>query len=44
MVVSPASQPTLDQRVALTEWAYQASVSRLTDSKETLLVYRRIGR
>lgn len=44
MVVSPASQPTLDQRVALTDWAYQASVSRLTDSKETLLVYRRIGR
>lgn len=44
MVVSPISQPTLDQRVALTDWAYQASVSRLTDSKETLLVYRRIGR
>jgi len=44
MVVSPASQPTLDQRVELTDWAYQAAVSRLTDSKETLLVYRRIGR
>ncbi|MGC4365476.1 hypothetical protein [Hydrogenophaga sp. R2] len=44
MVVSPASQPTLDQRVALTDWAYQAAVSRLGDSKETLLVYRRIGR
>lgn len=44
MVVSPTSQPSLDQRVALTDWAYQASVSRLTDSKETLLVYRRIGR
>lgn len=44
MVVSPASQPSLDQRVELTEWAYQAAVSRLTDSKETLLVYRRIGR
>lgn len=43
MVVSPASQPTLDQRVELTDWAYQAAVSRLTDSKETLLVYRRIG-
>ncbi len=44
MVVSPASQPSLDQRVNLTEWAYQAAVSRLGDSKETLLVYRRIGR
>ena len=44
MVVSPASQPSLDQRVNLTEWAYQAAVSRLGDTKETLLVYRRIGR
>lgn len=44
MVVSPATQPSLDQRVNLTEWAYQAAVSRLGDSKETLLVYRRIGR
>lgn len=48
LVVDPASQPTLDQRVQLTQWAFKASVSRLTarkqdDRKERLLVYRRVG-
>jgi len=43
MVVSPESQPTLDQRVQLTHWAFRASVSRLSDRKERLLVYRRVA-
>jgi 4-amino-4-deoxy-L-arabinose transferase-like glycosyltransferase len=43
MVVSPESQPTLDQRVQLTHWAVRASVSRLSDRKERLLVYRRVA-
>lgn len=43
MVVAPASQATLDQRVSLTQWAYIASVSRLNDRKERLLVYRRVA-
>lgn len=43
LVVSPATQPTLDQRVKLTQWAFKASVSRLTDKGERLLVYRRVA-
>ncbi|MCY1555393.1 hypothetical protein D9M68_920560 [compost metagenome] len=43
MVVSPENQPTLDQRVQLTHWAFRASVSRLSDRKERLLVYRRVA-
>jgi len=43
MVVAPASQATLNQRVPLTQWAFKATVSRLTDSKESLLVYLRVG-
>ena len=43
MVVSPETQPTLDERVLLTDWAYKASVSRLTDRRERLLVYLRIA-
>ena len=44
LVVAPESQPTLDRRVDLTQWAFKASVRRLTDSKESLLVYQRISR
>lgn len=44
LVVSPDSQPTLDSRVDLTQWAFKATVRRLTDSKESLLVYQRISR
>jgi hypothetical protein len=44
LVVSPDSQPTLDSRVDLTEWAFKATVRRLTDSKESLLVYQRVSR
>jgi len=43
MVVDPASQATLEKRVNLTQWAFKASVSRLTDKKERLLVYQRVG-
>ncbi|WP_439609201.1 hypothetical protein [Hydrogenophaga sp.] len=44
LVVAPESQPTLDRRVDLTQWAFKATVRRLTDSKESLLVYQRISR
>ncbi|WP_372658037.1 hypothetical protein [Hydrogenophaga sp.] len=43
MVVTPSHQPTLDQRVKLTDWAHKATVSRLTDNKERLLLYQRVG-
>jgi len=43
MVVSPDTQPTLDQRVDLTRWAYKARVSRLNDRRENLLLYQRVG-
>jgi 4-amino-4-deoxy-L-arabinose transferase-like glycosyltransferase len=43
LVVSPSSQPTLDQRVTLTDWAFKATVRRLTDNKESLLVFQRVG-
>lgn len=43
LVVAPASQRTLDQRVQLTQWAFKSTVSRLTDTKESLLVYQRVG-
>ncbi len=43
LVVSPESQPTLDRRVDLTQWAYRATVRRLTDNKESLLLYQRVG-
>ncbi|WP_439518811.1 hypothetical protein [Hydrogenophaga sp.] len=44
LVVSPDTQPTLDTRVDLTQWAFKATVRRLTDSKESLLVYQRVSR
>jgi len=43
LVVAPGSQPTLDQRVDLTQWAYKATVRRLSDTKESLLLYQRVG-
>ncbi len=43
MVVAPSSQATLHLRVELTHWAFKSSVSRLTDTKESLLVYQRVG-
>lgn len=43
MVVNPETQPTLDQRVHLVEWAYKATVRRLND-REHLLIYQRVSR
>jgi 4-amino-4-deoxy-L-arabinose transferase-like glycosyltransferase len=43
LVVSPEAQPTLDERVDLTRWAFRARVSRLSDRKESLLLYQRVG-
>lgn len=43
LVTSPGSQSTLDERVDLTQWAFKATVRRLTDNKERLLVYQRVG-
>lgn len=42
LVVAPSNRHTLDQRVDLTQWAYKATVRRLSDSKESLLVYQRV--
>jgi len=42
LVVDPDSQPTLDERVQLTDWAFRATVRRLTDRKESLLIYQRV--
>ena len=44
LVVDPENQSTLDQRVNLTQWAFKATVRRLTDNKESLLVYQRVNR
>ena len=42
LVVNPDTQPTLDERVSLTEWAYKGTVRRLND-REHLLIYQRVG-
>ncbi|MDO9638071.1 MAG: hypothetical protein Q7J44_05980 [Pseudotabrizicola sp.] len=42
LVVTPSNRHTLDQRVDLTQWAYKATIRRLSDSKESLLVYQRV--
>lgn len=43
LVVAPPNQATLHQRVELTHWAFKSTVSRLTDTKESLLIYQRVG-
>lgn len=43
LIVAPASLTTLQQRVEMTHWAFKATVSRLTDTKESLLIYQRVG-
>lgn len=42
LVVHPESQPTLDRRVKLVDWAYKGKVRRLND-KEYLLIYQRVS-
>ena len=43
LIVAPASLTTLQQRVEMTHWAFKSTVSRLTDTKESLLIYQRVG-
>jgi len=43
LLVSPETQATLAKRVDLTHWAFKATVRRLTDNKESLLYYQRVG-
>lgn len=44
LVVDAEKQPTLDQRVDLTQWAFKATVRRLSNNRESLLVYQRVSR
>ncbi|WP_137917987.1 hypothetical protein [Hydrogenophaga sp. 2FB] len=44
LIASPEHQATLDQRIDLTQWAFKATVRRLTDNKESLLVFQRVSR
>lgn len=43
LVTTPKGQATLADRVDLPQWAFKASVWRLDDRRERLLVYRRVG-
>jgi 4-amino-4-deoxy-L-arabinose transferase-like glycosyltransferase len=43
LVVTPSGQHTLGQRIDLAAWTFQATVRRLNDNKERLLVYQRLG-
>lgn len=42
LIVEPEAQESLSQRTQLTEWAFKATVRRLTDRKERLLLYVRV--
>jgi hypothetical protein len=44
LVVNSDSQATLSSHVNLPDWALQATVSRPTDKKENVLLYRRVSR
>ncbi len=43
LVTTPKGQATLADRVDLPQWAFKASVWRIDDRRERLLVYRRVG-
>ncbi len=43
LVVNPALESSLGQRVQLGDWRFKARVSRLSDTKESLLVYTRVS-
>jgi len=44
LLVDLDQQPTLDERVQLTHWAFKSTVRRLNDDrKETILLYLRVG-
>jgi hypothetical protein len=42
LIVEPDRQDSLAERTNLTEWAFKATVRRLTDRKERLLLYLRV--
>src|SRR5690606_1610819 len=42
LIVEPDRQDSLADRTNLTEWAFKATVRRLTDRKERLLLYLRV--
>lgn len=43
LIVAPHAQEKLADYVDITHWAFKAKLSRLTDKKETLLLYHWIG-
>lgn len=43
LVVTPQAQRSLDKRLVMSQWAFKARVRRLTDTKESLLVYQRVA-
>ena len=43
MIVSPSSAHKLASSIDLTQWAFKAKLSRLTDNKESLLLYQRVA-
>jgi hypothetical protein len=43
LLATPQSQSSLHERVDLTQWAFTATVRRLNDSKESLVLYQRVG-
>lgn len=43
LLATPQSQASLHQRVDLTQWAFKATVRRLNDNKESLVLYQRVG-
>jgi TfoX/Sxy family transcriptional regulator of competence genes len=43
LVTTPAARDSLGERVNLPDWAFKATVWRLSDRRERLLVYLRIG-
>lgn len=43
LIATPQSQRDLHLRVDLTQWAFKANLWRLNDSKESLVLYQRVG-
>ncbi|GAA6140893.1 hypothetical protein [Hydrogenophaga sp. 5NK40-0174] len=43
LVVAEEQQPSLSERIELTEWAYRAKVHRLNSRQEAILVYIRLS-
>jgi hypothetical protein len=43
MVVAPQALNRMSEEVDLTQWAFRARLSRLTDNKESVLLYQRVS-